>query len=215
MLEWKWETIKSSAFLPILRKYAQQYEDFPIPNEMNASNSLHLTGEALRRWYELEPAEARVAIIREILRTKPRYSADVLGILPDERLPELEQSLADHFAAEQDFYATGNLASLLHRYATDAVVPQVLPVVDKNVARWACAVQTPILAFLLRVDPAIARPRIEAAMAARGDGYSACNRSLLTELPGLQQDAILDDIAVGSLDDSDPEVAANAATFLG
>ncbi|HEU4390998.1 MAG TPA: hypothetical protein VFV34_24545 [Blastocatellia bacterium] len=213
LLEWKWESIKSSAFLPILRKYAQQYRDIPVPNEASAADSLHLTGEALRRWYEIEPGEARPAIIREILRPKPRYSASVLGILPDRTLPEVEQSLADRFSAEPDHYVAANLASLLHRYATDSVLPQVLPVVDKNVGKWACAIQAPILSYLLRVSPAIAKPRIEAAMAARGEGYSACNRSLLMDL--VEQDAMLDEIAVASLDDADAEVAASAATFLG
>jgi hypothetical protein len=215
ILESRWEMIKSPLFLPVLRKYALQFKDFSVPNEVNAYNSLHLSGAALLRWYELEPDEARDVIIQEIMRPKPRYTARILGILPDKTLPEVEQSLAENFAKQGDAYAAENLASLLHRYATDAVLPQVLPVVDKYVGRWACATQAPILAYLLRVNPDIARPRIEAAVAARGAGYSACNRTLLVELAALQQDPVLEEIAARSLDDEDPEVAGNAATFLG
>ncbi len=215
ILEHRWELIKSPAFLPILRKYAKQYREFNVPNEMSAYNSLHLTGAALKHWYELAPDEARPVIIQEIIRPRPRYSARILGILPDKTMPEVEHALAEHFTAEQDSYAADNLASLLHRYATDAVLPQVLPVVDKNVGKWACAIQAPILAYLLRVNPSVSKPRIEAAMAARGDEYSACNHSLLMEVGALQSDPLLEEIAVRSLDDNDPEVAGNAAAFLG
>lgn len=215
MLESRWDLIRGPAFLPIVRKYARQYREFTVPNEVNAYNSLHLSGAALLRWYELEPNEARTVIIQEITRPRPRYTANVLGILPEETLPEVEQLLAEHFVKEQNSYAAENLASLLQRYATDAVFPQVLAVVDQNVGKWACAIQAPVLAYLLRVNPEVAKPRIEAAMSARGEGYSACNRSLLMELGAFQHDPLLEQIAARNLDDDDPEVAANAATFLG
>ncbi|HKS41122.1 MAG TPA: hypothetical protein VJX74_10965 [Blastocatellia bacterium] len=214
ILDSKWDLIKGSAFLPILRKYAQQYKEFAVPNEMNAYDSLHLSGAALRRWYELEPDQARAVVIQEITRPKPRYTAAVLGILPDRTLPEVEQVLADNFVKQQGSDGVENLASLLQRYATDAVLPQVLPVVDKHVGKWACAIQAPALAYLLRVNPEVAKPRIEAAMSARGHGYSACNHSLLTGMGALQQDPVLEEIAVSGLDDIDPEVASNAASFL-
>jgi hypothetical protein len=103
----------------------------------------------------------------------------------------------------------------LNRYATESVLSQVLPIVEEHVGKWACAIQAPILAYLLRVNPEVARPRIEAAMAARGEEHSACNHSLLVDLGALQQSPMLEEIAVPSLDDSDPEVAGNAAAYLG
>jgi hypothetical protein len=215
LLEYRWELIKGPAMLPILRKYAQTYREFTEPREVNAYNSLHLSGAALLHWYELEPSEARAVIIQEILRPKPRYTARVLGILPDKTLPEIEYKLAEHFVAEQHSYAAENLASLLNRYATDSVFSQVLQVIDKNVGKWACAIQAPALAYLLRVKPDVARPRIDAAVAARGDGYSACNHSLFLDIGALQQDPVLEEIAIHSLDDDDPEIAGNAAIFLG
>lgn len=206
ILDSKWDLIKGSAFLPILRKYTQQYKEFTVPND--------LSGAALRRWYELEPDQARAVVIQEITRPQPRYTVAVLGILPDKTLPEVEQVLADNFVKQQGLDGVENLASLLQRYATDAVLPQVLPVVDKHVGKWACAIQAPVLAYLLRVNPEVAKPRIEAAMSARGHGYSACNHSLLTGMGALQQDPVLEEIAVSGLDDIDPEVASNAASFL-
>jgi hypothetical protein len=215
ILEYRWDSVKGPEFLPVLRKYALRYQEFKVPNEVNAYNSLHVSGAALRRWYELKPDEARPFVIREMTRTRPRYGAGVLGILPEETLPEVEQALAEHFAAEPESYAAENLASLLQRYATAAVLPQVLPVVDEHVGKWACAVQAPALAYLLRVDPAAARPRLEAAIAARGDGYSACNHSLLMEVGALRPDPFLEELAVRSLEDEDPQVAGSAAAFLG
>ena len=215
ILEGRWEMVKSPEILPVLRRLALPYQEFPVPNESHAYNLLHVSGAALRHWYEMSPEEARPVVIREITRPRPRYGANVLGILPEETLPEVEQTLAEHFAAEWDSYSEEYIASLLHRYATAAVLPQVLPVVDEHVGKWACAIQTPALAYLLRVDPAQARPRLEAAMAARGQGYSACNHSLLTEVAELQQDPLLEETAVKSLDDEDPEVAGTAAAYLG
>jgi hypothetical protein len=215
IIEYRWEMIKGPLFLPILRKYARRYKEFPIPNEVNAYNSLHLSGTALLHWYELEPQEARPVIIQEMLRPRPRYNAKILGVLPDKTLPEVEQALAEHFVKAEDYYAAENLASLLERYATDSVLPQILPIVDKNVGKWACSIQAPILAYMLRVNPDLARPRIEAAMAARGPEYSACNRGLLNDVAAMQQDPMLEEIASRSLDDEDPEVAASVATFLG
>jgi hypothetical protein len=215
ILAGRWDLIKGPEMLPVLRRYALRYQEFNVPNEENAYNSLHVSGAALRHWYELNPDEARPALIREVTRPRPRYGADVLGILPEETLPEAEQALAEHFVAEPASYASENIASLLHRYATAAVLPQVLPVVDEHVGKWACAVQAPALAYLLRVDPAAAKPRLEAAMAARGDGYSACNQSLLLEVGALRPDPLLEEVAIHSLDDDDPQVAGNAAAFLG
>jgi hypothetical protein len=63
-----------------------------------------------------------------------------------------------------------------------------------------------------------ARSRIETAMAARGEGYSACNHALLAQVGSLHFDPLLEEIALRSLTDDDPddpEVAANAAGFLG
>jgi hypothetical protein len=104
---------------------------------------------------------------------------------------------------------------LIQRYATTAILPRMLAIVDKNVGQWACAIQEPALAYLLRVDPVAARSRIEAGMAARGEGYSACNHSLLAQVGTLRLDPLLEEIALRSLNDDDAEVAANAAGFLG
>jgi hypothetical protein len=212
LLTYRWEKIKSPAMLPILRRYAQSHKDFPQMREANAYSSLELSASALRHWYELDPAGARPAIIAEITRPRPRYGARVLGILPDETLPEVDSALAEHLAASHDL---DNLASLISRYATDAILPQIIEQVDPKIGTWACAIQDPLLAYVLRVNPALARPRIMRAIAARGAEFSACNHGLLLTISEIRYDPVLEEIGIQSLDDPDPQVALTAAAMLG
>jgi hypothetical protein len=215
LLSYRWDKIGSTAMLPILKRYAQAYQDFPEMRDSNASASLDLSASALRHWYELDPAGARPAIITEITRPRPRYGARILGILPDKTLPEVDLALAEHLVASEDFGGKSNLASLIARYATDAIMPQVIETLDPKIGKWACAIQDPLLAYLLRVNPAMARPRIEQAIAARGENFSACNRGLFQGISEIHYDPILEELGIQSLDDPDPQVAMTAATMLG
>jgi len=79
----------------------------------------------------------------------------------------------------------------------------------------ACVIQNPILAYILRVSPELARVRIEQAIAARGKEFTACNHSLFQIGSEIHYDPLLEEIGVHSLDDPDPEVAGTAATLLG
>lgn len=214
VLEYRWDLIKGPAMLPVVRRYAQKFRDLPISNENNTWNALHLSGAALRDWYELEPEAARAVILEEIARPAPRFGSEVLGILPDKTLPEADQ-LAGRLAEEKNLIVEKNIASLLERYATDAALAQALAVTDEHVGKWACDIQSPVLAWLVRINPEAARPRVEAAMAARGANYSACNHNLLTEAGKLYPHPLLEEIALRSLDDEDPQVAGNAAAYLG
>lgn len=215
LLTYRWDKIGSAALLPILKRYAQSYRDFPQMRESNAYDSRQLSASALRRWYELDPTGARPDVIKEISRPRPRFDARVLGILPDETLPEVDFTLAQNFTASDDFDGSSNLASLIARYATAAVLPQIVEKLDPNIGKLACSVQNPTLAYLLRVDVEMARPRIERAIAARGEGFSACNHDLFQTVSEIHYDPMLEEIAIRSLDDPDPQVASTAATMLG
>jgi hypothetical protein len=215
LLTYRWDKIRSPAMLPILRRYAQSYQDFPEMREANAYNSLQLSASALQRWYELDPAGARPAIIAEISRPRPRFGARVLGILQEETLPEVDFTLAEHFTASDDLDGSSHLASLIARYATAAILPQITEKLDPEIGKWACAIQDPLLAYLLRVNPAIARPRIEQAIAARGEEFTACNQGLFQGISEIRYDPVLEEIGIHSLDDADPQVAMTAATMLG
>ncbi len=215
LLTYGWDKMAGPTLLPIVRRYAQAYRDFPNMRGSPAYESLQLSEKALGRWYELDPSGARLAIIKEITRPRPRFDARVLGVLPEATLPEVEGSLADHFIATDEPEASARLASLIARYATDAILPEVLGKLDGLIGKWACASQDPILAYVLRVSPAQARPRLERAMAARGEGFTGCNRYLLRTISEIHYDPMLEEIGIQSLADPDPQVATTAATMLG
>lgn len=215
LLTYRWDKIAGPAMLPLLKRYAERYQDFPEMRDSHAYDSRQLSASALRHWYELDPAGARPAIIKELSRPRPRFDARMLGLLPDETLPELDFILAENFAASNDLDGSSHLASLIARYASAAILPQIVDKLDPTIGKSACAIQNPTLAYLLRVDPAIARPRIERAIAARGEGFSACNHSLFQTISEIHYDPVLEEIGIQSLDDPDPEVAGSAATMLG
>jgi hypothetical protein len=214
-LQYRWDAIKDPRWLPLLQTIALQYKDYPELRLMDAYQSLELTGMALTRWYELDPAGAREAVIKEIVRPKPRYNASVLGFLPDKTLPDAQHQLAQHFLATTNYEIEGNIASLLFRYADSDVLSEVSGKVTENVGEWACDPQSNMLAYVLRVDPKSAEPLIERAIAARGPQSNACRHSIFTELGALQSDPVLEHLAIKSLNDQDPEVSNNAAVYLG
>jgi hypothetical protein len=214
VVQYRWSALDHEEMLPLLRTLAQQYHDFPELREMNAYQSINLSASALQHWYEMAPEEARPVVLQEIERAKPRFNANVLGMLPEKDLPEVESILAEHLNPHQNYEINANLASLIERYATQAVEARVTNFLDPILGKEACAVQDPLLAYLLRVDPEGARPRIEMAMSARGDGFSACNHMLLSEVAQLQNDPLLQEIAIKSLDDPDPQVVGSAAAYL-
>jgi hypothetical protein len=202
-LKYRWDLVKGPQMVPVLRRVAQQYEDFPQLRERNAHESLELAGAALTRWYELDPAGARSTVIAEIQRPKPRFDARILGMLPDQELPEVEQALLDHFAAATNLDIQSNAASLLARYGTRAVLPQVLAALEDQVG----APQYAALAYVLKVDPPSARPLLERALDAR-------RHSLLFEVARIHYDPLLEELAIRQLSDPDPEVALDAANLL-
>jgi len=167
-LEDRWPKVRSAKWLPTLRSIAAEYSDYPVPyapNEDPAYDYFRLAGDGLTRWYELDPEGARPAVLAEIIRPKPRFSANTLGMLPDKVLPDEERAIADHFIAEdaeKSFAVEGNLASLLNRYADGAVLAEVLPKIRRKVGPfWACDPENEALAYVERVDPEAAKPLLE------------------------------------------------------
>lgn len=104
---------------------------------------------------------------------------------------------------------------LIARYASGAILPRVLEKIDRNPGDRECGIQPEILGYILRVDPAAARPRIEKTIAARRKNRSRCIRSTFTDIAAIHYDPVLEQIAIRALDDPDGATAADAATMLG
>jgi hypothetical protein len=156
-----WPLVRDPRLVPALRTIATQYTDFPQPNQIDAHEALEVSAIALIRWYELDPEGARPAVIAEIVRPKPRYSANTLGMLPDKVLLNEQHLIAEHFLATDSYAVEGNLASLLNRYADAAVLDEVLPKIKKKVGPWACIPEINAVAYVQRVDPEAAKPLSE------------------------------------------------------
>jgi hypothetical protein len=213
-LRYRWDQIKDPAWIPVLQKVATAYEDFSQPRALLAYQSLQASGAALRRWYELDPEGARSAVIAEIVRAKPRYGADVLGMLKDESLPEVEPALVESLAQTDNFEVESNILALLERYGTGAALGELIGSRAELVGKWACTPQEHFLGYVLKFDPVSARPLIERAIEARGTGSNACRHNLLVDLGAKHAGPLLEELALKALHDSDAEVAGNAALYL-
>ncbi len=212
-LEERWDDVKGAQWIPLLRRITDQYTDFPVPNEMQAYRSLKLSAAALTHWYELDPTEARSAVVNEIERPKPRFGREILGLLPDKTLPEAEHTIALRFVGTTDYNVEANLAGLLHRYGDRDALPAVFPKIDEFVGTWACAPQTNALAYVLKVDQDAARPLLARALSSRA--RTGCWHSLLTDVGAMQPSPVLDEFAKAALYDPDAELATDAARYLG
>jgi hypothetical protein len=207
----RWEEIKRPSLVPLLKRCAEQ--DSSGPQQDIHYNARTLAALALRRWFELDPTDARPAIIREISRAKPRFGVRELGILPDQTLPEIDRLLAEHFHGDEDFETASNFAALIGRYGSREILPQVLQKLDASIGKWSCAVQNPLLAYVLRVDPESARSRLEKAIVKR-DKENMCNGSFFSEIAAIHYDPLLEEVAIRALDNPDDTFASGAAGML-
>jgi hypothetical protein len=205
LLDRQWYAVASPAMLPALRRI---YEGAAEGKEL-------LAGLALRRLYELSPEEGRRLVLAEMRRRQgPRVSAQLLDVLPDETLPEVDALVAETLAAGgAGGYDDERLLALAERYATAAVAPQLRAQYEARVGAMPCAPQTSLLAYFLRAEPATGAALVDKALASRKD--SGCYRSLLTHVGVLRAGPELERAALSSLDDPDPELAADAAKVLG
>lgn len=211
LLSYRWEDIKRPALIPLLKRCAEQ--DSSDPHQDIHYNARTLAALAIRRWFELDPAGAWPAIISEMSRAKPRFGVRELGMLPDQTLPEVDRLLVEHFHGDEDFETASNLASLIARYGTPEILPQVLQKLDANIGKWGYGLQNPLLAYVLGVDPKAARPRLEKAIVTR-DKDNLYGRTFFQDIAAIHYDPILDELAIRALDDSDLAFAAGAAHML-
>lgn len=154
LLDAEWDRVRSPLMLPVVRRKAEAGD-----------------GHALLRWLELDPAPATAFMLREVVRPTPRFSSTYLR-LPDRSLPaEQQRQIAANFVTLKSPEELMRSATLLHRYTTRATLPLVLPFIDQHLADWPCKVQIPVLAYLLKVSPGQARPRVERALQGKGPSY--------------------------------------------
>ncbi|MGC2404548.1 MAG: hypothetical protein WA510_32455 [Acidobacteriaceae bacterium] len=194
LLDSDWDHLRSPLMLPVVRRQAE------------AGN-----GQALLRWLELDRAGATAFMRQEVVRPAPRFSSLYLR-LPDQSLPTQEHQIAANFLTLGAPEELVRAATLLHRYATRATLPTVLPFIDRHLAEWPCGLQIPVLAYLLKVSPGEARPRVEQVLQKVRPPY--CPRGeFFPSLGYVEASPVLDTLAARQLEDGTP-LAADAAEYL-
>jgi hypothetical protein len=211
LLGYRWKQLAGPAMLPVIRRILNDKSADDQPYE-----SRELRGLAIQRLYELAHNEGRRLLIEELRRPSPRARLTALELLPDETLPELEETLVENL--KKALSGGGDvdmLSMLIQRYATASVASQVRDVYGDKGGKWACSIQSALLAYFLRVDAPMGIELVKQALGARGPEYTHCYAPLLLEVAKLRMTPELEALAIEGLDDPDLEVVIHAASTLG
>jgi len=201
----RWNEIGGAELLPLLRRIVNGPPGLPRRSDQVDR------GAALRRIYELAPDEGRDLILREIRDVKGDIEIGVLGILPEREIPALDASLV---ASLQLSRGTSDVNyQLLSRYASVNPLSDVQRIYEPRRGRWACAPQTSMLRYFLRVAPDYGVAEIKVALAQRQATH--CYSMLLPDLRDAVADPRIEALAIAALDDSSSEVVRYAAEALG
>jgi hypothetical protein len=195
LLREAWPNLRSPRMLPLMRRLAE------------AGN-----GQALLRWAEFDSVAAADFMRKEVLRPAPRFSSFYLR-LPEAELPEQEQAqLASNFVALTDNSALFNSATLLHRYASKRVLKVVLPFIDAKGNTLPDTVLFPALAYVLKVSPDDAAPRLEQLL--EKTNREPWQSGFFTDIGFLQPSPLLEGMALSQIDTGVEPLASDAAEYL-
>jgi hypothetical protein len=198
LLEYEWRSLAHPDMVPVLQKLA--------------SRPGSVADLALRRLYELDPADGRARILREIANPQFGASLKTLGALPDAELRQLDDALAANVEKATD-RLDGVEIPLLSRYASSAVAPRMLARFGKRVGTMACRPQSYLLAYFLRTAPADGAALLDRVLASRTN--TGCYQFVLSDVAELGMTPAIEGAALRSLDDPHPRVVQNAISALG
>jgi hypothetical protein len=205
-LTYQWRLIKGPAMLPVVRRIYKE-----VPKEKWDIRSI-----ALRCLYELAPDEGRKYILEEIKLPDSRITVDVLCMLPDETLPELDETLASILENSARSYAPmEHTAQVIERYATKAILQRVDKVYSRigNNPNGPRPVQEALLAYFLRVDPDLGKKRLAEIVRIRS-ADDKCYWDVLTNVARLHPCPEVEREAIAALDNANLDVVCDAATML-
>jgi hypothetical protein len=199
LIEYSWDSISSQALLPVLR---QLYEHPPDLNERPQP----FPEVALRRIYQLAPAEGRQLILDQMRRPELRIGISVLGLLPDKELPDLEETIVGNALKRPDETSI----ALVARYVSAASFPRLRQGLEDRIGKIGCGEQADLISYFLRADESFGMAMIRKAIASRK--MTRCYVDALNDITVASPE--LEALAAQLLDDRDPEVAYSAITFL-
>jgi len=202
LIQYRWPLIAGLDMLPILKEYVSR----PAPpfRTMDAM----ARDAAIQHIYELDAAEGRLLILRDLRDRRARPSISLVKLLSaDELRPIVQESVGrieKNDARELDYH-------LVELYGDASALAGMKTVFNDHLGQWACDPQTAMLRYFLRLEPEFGVKAVEASLAARK--VTGCYHSLLQDLG----DALpkVEPLAISTLNDTDLEVANDAALALG
>lgn len=203
LIDSRWESVGGPEFLPVLRRIVSS----PPPAEYSGNRIER--GLALRRIYELSPAEGRDFILKEISRERTDMRIAALGLLPERELPEIEQPVLARLRSGSNSDVD---YQLVERYATVKALAEVKSIYEKNVGQWACTPQSALLRYFLRVDPDYGVAKVTEALNLRK--ATGCYQMMFSELRESVSLPQVEKIAMSALNDPSARVVASAAEAL-
>jgi hypothetical protein len=202
LIGFRWELVAGPEMLPILRGIVNG----PAPPDRSVPADLR--NAALKHIYEMDQAEGRTLILRDLMNPKADLRMDLIRLLS-------RDEIASGLPAAADRIGNGDARSLdyelIDRYGDASVLGALEAAYGAHADLPPCGNQPKILRYFLRVAPEYGAEQVRAALAMRKDNgcYKYLLQALGDQIPAAQQSAI------EALDDSDPDVVQDAVIALG
>ncbi len=202
LIQYRWPLISGPEMLPILVDFVS-HPALPFRTEDAMSRDA-----ALKHIFDLNPAEGRSLILRDLRDPNAQPSISLVKLLSSEELrpvlPEAVRRIQKSDARVLDYH-------LVELFGDESALGPVEAVFNDHLGQWACDPQGSMLRYFLRLDPKFGVKAVQASLAARK--ATGCYRMLLQDLG--KSLLKVEQVAVSSLDDADLEVANDSALALG
>jgi hypothetical protein len=202
LIQYRWPLIAGPDMLPILRDFVSR--PAPLFRTMDAM----ARDAAIQHIYELSAGEGRSLILRDLRDPRAQPSISLVKLLSADELRPIVQEAVGRIeksdARELDYH-------LVELYGDASALAGMKTVFNNHLGQWACDPQTAMLRCFLRLEPEFGAKAVKASLAARK--VTGCYHFLLQELGGALPK--VEPLAISALDDTDLEVANDAALALG
>jgi len=159
-----------------------------------------------------DPRSAREIILREVASPEPKTDIEVLGLLPDEVLPEMDRAFAEHLGEAYEDASWDELLTklaVIERYASGRIFPEMKAFYSAHEKEWHREQRALFFSYFLRVEPSVGRDFVERGLKDKKD-----SDTLLTDIANIRASQELEPIAIRELTNSDGRIAGDAADVL-
>jgi hypothetical protein len=209
LLSAKWDLVSGPEMIPILRRIALRGAAKDLPEAALAFSLWHgpisVNEQALQRLLELAPDEAKKLMIDDLARDQHRFAAFSVNVLPPGEIAEAETSFKKALGKNPS-----QVMPLVAKFGTGALADQVRTAYQNR--DWPCEEEKWFLVYFLRTDLGEGKQALALALANREQ--RGCHHFLLGQLAYVLWTKEIEQQAIASLNDEDPETAADAARAL-